>query len=140
MEKNEESKDMTRTPARDLGRPEQIRQGPRILPDVDIVEKEEEILLRADLPGVVPDGIDVRCENGVLSLYGRTKRQERPAGDLLIEEFEPMDFYREFTVGEGIDQGKVSAEFENGVLTLHLPKSESLKPRKIEVKKVAPAK
>jgi HSP20 family molecular chaperone IbpA len=122
-----------------MARPEQIRQGPRMFPDVDIVERADEILLRADMPGVGSDGVDVRYENGVLSLYGKAKRPGRPGGDLLVEEFEPVDFYREFMVGEGVDQGKVSAEYEDGVLTLHLPKSESLKPRKIEVKKVTPA-
>jgi len=139
MQKSEESKEMTRTPARETSQPEQLRQGPRLVPDVDILEKPQEILVRAAMPGVGQGGLDVRYENGVLSLHGRAKRQERPESDLQVEEFARADFYREFMVGEGIDQAKVSAEYEDWVLVLHLPKSESQKPRKIEVQKAAKA-
>jgi len=134
MEKTQEKKEMTPKPARDLGRPEQIRQGVHLHPDVDILDKGQEILLRADMPGAGADGVDVRFENGILSLFGRVQSRE-VEGDCLLQEYEEGDYYREFLVGDGIDEGKISAEYSDGVLTLHLPKSESAKPRRIEVQR-----
>jgi len=121
--------------ARDAARPEQIREGPHVHPLVDVLERADEILLRADMPGVAAGGIDVRFENGILILAGKVReRGEEPKGEL-FREFVPADYYREFTVGESIDREKISAEYEAGVLTLRLPKSESTKPRRIEVRK-----
>jgi HSP20 family molecular chaperone IbpA len=127
--------DAAETVARDATRPEQIRQGPHLHPLVDVVDREDEILLRADMPGVAADGIDVRFENGILILAGKTRqRAEEPRGEL-FREFVPMDYYREFTVGESVDREHITAEYDAGVLTLHLPKSPSTKPRRIEVRK-----
>src|SRR5262249_3995120 len=106
MEKRKDSKDLTRA-----SQPEMVRQGPHDVPDVDILDRGDELLVRADMPGVDPNGIDVRFENGFLSFGGKSKARES-TGDALIQEFEGADFYRQFAIGEGIDESKISAEFE----------------------------
>ncbi len=102
-------------------------------PRVDIIETPEELLLYTDLPGVRSEDVDVRFENGELILHGKCPPRHQPA-NFLRNEFEVGDFYRVFTLNESIDAEKIVAELKQGVLTVHLPKSEALKPRKITVK------
>ena len=108
-------------------------QTPVFVPRVDICDTGSELLLFADLPGVSPTDIDLRFENGELILLGRCNPRYNPA-DFLSNEFEVGDFYRVFTLNETIDAEKISAELKQGVLTVHLPKSEAVKPRKITVR------
>ena len=106
---------------------------PHRLPDVDILDRGDAIVLRADLPGVGAESIDVRCENGVLRIAGTAEDVGPEGGDVLLREFLPTGYYREFTVGEGIDPGGITAEYQDGVLTVRLPKSGSARPRRISV-------
>ena|SRR5687768_7622298 len=112
---------------------ERTRGGRVYRPAVDIVEKPEELLLIADMPGTSPDDIDVRFENGTLTLYGRVKERQMETAEHLLREYGIGDFYRTFQVNETIDAERISAEYRDGVLTLHLPKVEAAKPRKIQV-------
>jgi HSP20 family protein len=102
-------------------------------PRVDIMETEEESLLLADLPGVKPEDVDVHFDNGELSIDGRCAPRHQGA-NYLLSEYGVGDFYRAFTISEQIDWQKISAELKNGVLTVYLPKAETVKPRKITVK------
>ena len=103
-----------------------------LTPSVDIYENSEEILLFADLPGVKKDDITIDLDNGQLTVVGnRYMDQEK---DMQLEEFGSAQFRRVFSVPQGIDQTKVDAELNDGVLKLHLPKSEFVKPRRIEVR------
>ena len=102
-------------------------------PHVDILETEDELVLYADVPGVKPENVDVRCENGELTLHARCSPRQQEMEYALCE-YGVGDFYRAFTLDESIDAGKISAELKNGVLTLHLPKAEAVKPRRIAVK------
>ncbi len=102
-------------------------------PRVDIVETEEESLLLADLPGVKPEDVDVRFDNGELIIDGRCAPRHEGANYMLVE-YGVGDFYRAFSISEHIDWQKISAELKNGVLTVHLPKAETVKPKKITVK------
>jgi HSP20 family protein len=102
-------------------------------PRVDIMGTEEETLLLADVPGVRPEDVDVRFENGELIIDGRCAPRHQGA-NYLLSEYGVGDFYRAFTISEQIDWQKISAELKNGVLTVHLPKAETVKPRKITVK------
>ena len=112
---------------------EQARNGCHYLPCVDIVEKTDELLLRADMPGASAESIDIRYENGELTIDGRVKPR-RPEGDsFLVEEYGVGDYRRSFTLGEKIDAERIVAEYADGVLTLHLPRVESGKTRKIAV-------
>jgi len=101
-------------------------------PRVDILEREDELVLFADLPGVKPDGADVRFENGELILHGRVAPRPFDEGAVAVE-YGVGDFYRAFTISEDIDAQRISAELKNGVLTVHLPKVEAARPRKIKV-------
>jgi HSP20 family protein len=118
--------------ATDVVKPEST-QGFAFTPRVDILESENELMLLADMPGVKPDGVDIRFENGELIIHGRCP-ERHPGTDFLLQEYGVGDFYRVFTVSESIDAGKISAEMKNGVLTVHLPKAAAVKPRRIEVK------
>ncbi|MGB7327023.1 MAG: Hsp20/alpha crystallin family protein [Rubripirellula sp.] len=113
------------------GSPETTKQS-TFIPRFDIWEGEEELLLYGDLPGASVEDLDIRFENRELSIRGKVA--PRHQGGYLLDEYGIGDFHRTFTVGETIDADKISAEMKNGVLVLHLPKSEKLKPRRIEVK------
>lgn len=102
-------------------------------PRVDIVETDHELTLYADLPGVAPDQLDIRYNDGQLTLHGHVTPRQRPTS-YLRREYEVGDFHREFTVGEAVDPVRISAELKAGVLALHLPKVEKAKPRRIEVR------
>ncbi len=101
-------------------------------PRVDILETPDELLLCADMPGVRPADVDIRFENGELSLHGRCQPRQEQAG-YLLNEYGVGDFYRAFSINETVDSDKITAELKNGVLTVHLPRSEAVKPRKIAV-------
>jgi len=102
-------------------------------PRVDILESADELTLFADMPGVKPEDVDVRLDNGELTLHGRCAPRRQHATSLLAE-YGVGDFYRVFSVGQSIDPSKITAELKQGVLTVHLPKSEAVKPKKINVK------
>lgn len=102
-------------------------------PLVDIMETEEESLLLADLPGVKPEDVDLRFDNGELIIDAHCAPRHGAANDLLSE-YGVGDFYRAFSISEHIDWQKIVAELKNGVLTVHFPKAETVKPKKITVK------
>jgi HSP20 family protein len=113
---------------------ERTRSGHFFRPNVDIVEQKDELVLLADMPGVKPGDIEVNFEDGELSVHGRVLPRYADAKEFLLAEYGVGDFYRTFRVSEQIDSTKIHAEYRNGVLTLHLPKVEAVKPRRIAVK------
>lgn len=100
-------------------------------PPVDIYEKEDALVVLADLPGVSPAGLSIHVEKGVLTIEGRVDAYG--GGTLLAREFDPTSFYRQFRIAETIDTEKIRASLKNGVLNLTLPKQEKAKPRTIPV-------
>ena len=120
-------------------RPEQTaeptRQVPIFAPRFDILETDTELTLYGDLAGVTEDSLSVRYENEQLIIHGKVA--SRNEGRRFVrEEYGVGDFHRTFNVGEAIDTANISAELHNGVLTIRLPKSEAVQPRRIEVKSV----
>jgi HSP20 family protein len=103
-----------------------------IAPPVDIFEAEDALTVVADLPGVTRDSVDIRVEDGILTIKG--KASYRPHANALREEFRLHGYYRQFQLSDVVDQERISAESKNGVLTVTLPKAEKTKPRQIEVK------
>ena len=101
---------------------EHTRSGRVFRPNVDIVEKNDELLLYADLPGADGDSIDINFEEGELSLHAKVQPRQDPDQQYPHQEYGIGDFYRTFQISEMIDAGKISAEYADGVLTLHLPK------------------
>lgn len=116
-------------------RAERTRDVRTYLPNCDIVEHDDELLLVADVPGARPEDIDVNYERGLLTIQARIESDpDQEQRNYLLREYGVGDFYRTFQVGEGIDASKIAAEVKAGVLTLHLPKAESVKPKRIVVK------
>jgi len=120
------------------GRAEESRaestRGAAFTPRVDIVETDNELTLFADLPGVRPDDVELRYEQGELLLHGRVQRRAAEGRRLLLQEYEDGDFFRAFTIHESIDSTRISAECKNGVVVVHLPKAEAVRPRQIPVR------
>jgi len=112
---------------------EATRNNRYFVPRVDIFETKSELLLVADLPGVAPADLDLRYEQGELVLQGKVKRRPHN-GNLVLGEYEEGDFYRVFQIHETIDAARIEAECKNGVLSVHLPKAETAKPRLVTVK------
>src|SRR6266496_633434 len=115
----------------ELGTAEHTRGGPYYRPNVDIYELADELVVQADVPGAKNDEIDIHFEDGSLTIHARVPDRQDSQGPYLRKEYGVGDFYRTFRVSEQIDAGRISAEFTAGVLTLHLPKVEAAKPRKI---------
>jgi HSP20 family protein len=110
---------------------QEIGKLPRLQPPADIFENAEGYLIRADIPGVAEDGVDIRYDKGELVFEAR--RPWEGSGTNLGQEFGPVLYRRAFRIPEAIDAQKIEARLRFGVLELELPKSEELKPRQIPV-------
>jgi len=113
-------------------KPETVGDRAWVAPRVDIYENDNELLLMADVPGVDKENLKINLDKEALLIEGRVK--EEKLGTPLGREYRGVDYRRSFVVPAGIDASKISADLKNGVLNLHLPKAEALKPRQIEVK------
>ena len=104
-------------------------------PAVDILETEEALIVKADLPEVDEKDIDIRIENGTLALKGERKFEKDETGKGGYHRIERAYgvFARYFSLPETVEADKVVAEFKNGVLTVTLPKKEAAKPRTVKV-------
>lgn len=111
---------------------EKTRELRTAIPSVDIYENDNEILLHADMPGVKKDDVSVNIDNGTLSLSGVRRFDNK--GVSTWEEFSEVEYVRSFSVPQSIKVEQVEAELKDGVLKLHLPKSEAAKPKMIEIK------
>jgi HSP20 family molecular chaperone IbpA len=129
----------TETPIQTNDRAQEVDQSDRTgsavtyRPVVDIVENANELLIYADMPGVKGDSIDIHFEDRTLSIHGRVEPRQAAKTTYLLQEYGVGDFQRVFQVSEAIDSTKITAEYTDGVLMLHLPKVEAVRPRKIEV-------
>ena len=104
-------------------------------PVVDILETEDYLFLKAELPGLTDDDVDVCIENNTLTLKGERKlEQQDKKADYHRKERFYGTFLRSFTLDSNVEQSKVTAEFNHGVLEIKLPKREESKPKQIKVK------
>lgn len=110
------------------------QSGVAFRPNSDIIETSEEFVIRADVPGVKADAIDLRVEEGVLMLKARVMPRMPEGARRLIGEYGVGDFERSFRLGEGVDAQNIAAELKDGVLTLRLPKTAAAKPHAIKIK------
>jgi HSP20 family protein len=113
---------------------ESTRGGLYFTPRVDIYETETELTLYAEVPGVRPEDVDLHYEKGDLVLFAKVRRHDEGRRSLLLREFDEDDFYRAFTISESIDASRIEAECKAGVLIVHLPKAEAVRPRQINVR------
>jgi HSP20 family protein len=104
------------------------------MPLADITEDEKEYLIKAELPELKREDVKVTVENGVLTISGERKfeKEEKKKKYHRVERGYGT-FVRSFTLPDDADANRVKAEFKNGLLTVHLPKSEHAKPKQIEV-------
>jgi HSP20 family protein len=104
-------------------------------PSVDISETESEYQIKAEIPDVKKEDVKVTVEDGVLTIQGERKQEKEEKGKKFHRiERSYGSFVRTFSLPDVIEEEKVKAEFKDGVLNLHLPKSEKAKPKAIEVK------
>jgi HSP20 family protein len=113
---------------------EQTKPGIVFTPAVDIFETDKEITLLADIPGVEAKNLNIDLRDDTLTLTGVIEPIEGPNVEDILVEYEVGNYYRQFTLPEVIDQGKIDAQLNDGVLRLHLPKVEKATPRQITVK------
>lgn len=104
-----------------------------IIPPADIFETENEYVLKADLPGVKKESLEIVLDNNHLDIKGTVDGEYKINKNLRYSEFDLYNFHRNFKVGNDIDGNKISAAVDNGVLTLTLPKREEAKPRQINI-------
>jgi HSP20 family protein len=103
-------------------------------PAVDIFERGDDLVIRAEIPGVEKDDIDINVEHNTLSIRGERKREEEfDEGRTYKMERVFGSFVRTFRLPRTVDSSRISASYHNGVLELHLPKAEEAKPRRIEI-------
>jgi HSP20 family protein len=123
-----------RTPARlGEGKEESITVA-EWAPLVDITEDDKEYIIKTELPEVKKEDIKVSVENGLLTIVGERKFEKEENKKYHRVERAYGRFMRSFVLPEGVDPDKVNAEFRDGVLKVHLAKSEQTKPKQIEVK------
>lgn len=104
-------------------------------PPVDIFEKDDHLVIRAEIPGVRREDMDVRIENGVLTLHGERKQET----DIREENAHRMErvhgtFTRSFVLPTTVDAAKVTATYKDGVLEVSVPKADAAKPKQVEIK------
>jgi HSP20 family molecular chaperone IbpA len=113
---------------------DRIPNRPVFVPPSDIYETKDTIGVLAEMPGVAPDGVDITLERRVLTIRGRSAASEHTGYQRVYNEFANGDYERVFTLSENIDRDRIEATLKDGVLHLVLPKAETAKARKIELK------
>jgi len=103
-------------------------------PATDIIEKKDNMVLFADMPGVDEKSVEVTLEKNILTIYGKVEPRMPEKRKLVLSEYGIGDYHRTFTVSDAIDRDRIDATVSNGVLKLVLPKAEALKTKKIAVK------
>ena len=103
-----------------------------VLPPASVIEAGDSYTLEVEMPGVNKDGLDISVENNELTIIGR-RSLPTVDGTLIHHESRPENFRRAFELDPSIDADKISAKIEQGLMTLTLPKTEHVKPRKIAV-------
>jgi HSP20 family molecular chaperone IbpA len=112
---------------------EQTIPGLVFTPEVDIFETDQAITLLADIPGVKPEKLNIDLRDNILTITGDVDRLQTADEELLVMEYETGRYYRQFTLSEVIDQTKIDANLNLGVLRLSLPKVAKVAPRKIAI-------
>lgn len=112
----------------------------RWAPAVDIFETEHELVVKADLPDIKPEELDIRVENNILTIRGERKFEKKvDESNYLRVERAYGSFSRSFSLANTVNTEAVKADYKNGVLTLSIPKREEAKPKQIKVHVETPA-
>lgn len=109
-------------------------KGNLITPVVNILETEDEFLLKALMPGVNKKAVDISLSDGELTLFGQVDNvDESECECFIMKEIPEGNYFRSFKVGEGIDVDKIKARMQDGILNITLPKHEYVKPKEIPI-------
>ena len=111
------------------------RDGSHWSPAVDIKENESEITVELELPGIKPEDVEITSENGVLTVRGekKTERKEGEENRYHVVERSYGSFLRTFQLPQGIDEDQINAEFQNGILSIRIPKAALPQPKRIQI-------
>jgi HSP20 family protein len=111
------------------------RDGNTFMPAVDIKETDNDIRIDLELPGMRPEDVEITAENGVLTIRGekRSERKEGEEGRFHVVERVYGTFMRTFTLPQGVDENQIQAEFDNGILSIRIPKAALPQPKRIEI-------
>ena len=109
-----------------------FRPGPKFMP-VDLYREKDQCVLSADLPGIDPGSVDVDVDGHVLTIRAQRTAPTQGGSKWLAQERPHGSYLRQFSLGEGVASERISATYDNGVLSVIIPVSERAKPRKIEV-------
>lgn len=129
-----EGKEMQKKEAAPPDKGERTRQQRLYTPAVDIIERKDDIVVIADMPGVDEQSVDITLEKDVLTIYGRVEAEIPENHKLSFVGYGIGDYQRVFTLSDEIDREKIQATVKSGVLRLVLPKAEPARTRKIPVK------
>ncbi len=132
-----ENKNKNLPAERQSGQPERktemTRDLPVFTPEADIFEKDDALLVICDMPGVAESAVDIDLKDDVLTITGQQSDQSPEKGQLVYRGYATGIYRRAFTLATDIDREKIKARLVNGVLSITLPKAESVRPRKIAV-------
>ena len=107
-------------------------------PAVDVRESDNELRLELELPGIRPEEVEITADNGILTIRGE-KRSERKEGEegsrYHVVERSYGNFMRSFQLPQGLDEEKIEADYDNGILSIHIPKTALPQPKKIQISK-----
>lgn len=105
-----------------------------LVPPMDAYSTEEGMVVRIDLPGMRPDQVDVSVQDGMLTIRGERKRDESVPDDAWLRRERPVGtFERSFSLPEGTDPDRISADYQNGMLELRIPHPKERQPRRIQI-------
>jgi HSP20 family protein len=110
----------------------QFRSGPRLMP-VDLYRDSDQYVLAADLPGVDPGSVDVDVDGQLLTIRAQRTAGVNEGAKWLSKERPYGSYLRQFSLGEGVDSERITANYDNGVLSVVIPVSEKAKPRKVQI-------
>lgn len=112
----------------------EVRQRWVRTPPIDIFETDTGLVLRADLPGVNTDSLNLQVQDNRLTLFGKVDSQVPEGARLLYQEYHVGDFLRSFILSDDVDHDRIDAKLTSGVLEVSLPRAPRTQPRKIDVK------
>ena len=129
-----ESQELQVQQKREVDRAEESTRPTRaFMPSADIFETEEALSVVLEMPGVSRENVDINVEDGVLTVEGRIDFSQYEGMRPLYSEYNVGPYRRSFRLSGQVDQAKISAEMQDGVISLTLPKAEKAKPRRIKV-------
>ncbi|KAF0153211.1 MAG: heat shock protein Hsp20 [Ignavibacteria bacterium] len=105
-----------------------------IAPLIDIYETQNDYFLTAQMPGVRKEDVKIKLEEGNLVIMGRIDYEQNLNKKYILKETEIGNFYRRFKISDSVDETKIDAKLEHGILNVKLPKHDRLKPKTIEIK------